>query len=141
MKKSLKNTIVKYNEIFNGNVLTLETAIVESFKLQLGMGTKKIVIGEELFLILKGLLETEKENGWLEEPEEEEDEKEDTNDVPIKEIPVNEALADREKTIDDLSEQIKTVIKGQDNQVRDVVTAIIDNQEIAYERAESSFFA
>jgi len=142
-KKAL-GAVIKYNEIFNGNVLTLETAIVESFKMQLALGYKEITIGEELFVIIKGLLETEKKAGWLEEPDSEEEEKEtkenekDEEKVPLKEIPVNAALADREKAIDDLTEQIKTVIKGQDGQVRDVVTAIIDNQEIAYDQNEEN---
>ena len=130
-KKSIA-TLLHLCEKAKGNIMMIDAAIMESFKLQLNAGVKKINIGDETIVILHGIMDKEMGSVFGEEAE---DEEEDTNDIP-KDMDVTDAIADKEKAIDDLSNKIKEIIKGQDNQVRDLATAIIDNQEIAHDPKE-----
>lgn len=121
-------TMIKYCDIFNGNIMHINTAIMEDFKEQLHRGNHKIVIGKDSFAILKGILEAEKENGWIKDaPNNEVIEEENEEDEEDK----SEALRRKNKLIQDISSKIKETIKGQDSQVKSIVKTLIDNQEYA----------
>ena len=117
----------------HGHIVMIDTAIMESFKLQLSAGVKDIVIGNETLGILRGILGNEVD--MPDEDEEEIEEENDSNDIP-QTMHVSDVIQDKEKAIDDLTETIKEIIKGQDDQVKDIATAIIDNQEIAHDPNE-----
>ncbi len=120
----------------HGNIVMIDTAIMESFKLQFRAGVKDIIIGNETLGILRGIMgDDEPEDEYNEEEEEELEDNNDNNNYQPS-MTVSDAIQDKEKAIDDLSEKIKEIIKGQDDQVKDIATAIIDNQEIAHDPKE-----
>ena len=121
--------IIKYNDTFGGNLLYIDSAIMDSFKYQLQRGYKHITIGRETFAFLKAILEREKAKGMISQAptnDIEEDEAEEETSVEAK------SLAEKEEKIRQISEEIKKTIKGQDKQVHEIITAIMKNQDYAH---------
>ena len=131
-KKALA-ALIKLNEVFDGNLLSIETAIMESFKSQLTSGAKKIVLGDEMIVILKDILSDEEAKEMFNpefDPDIDEEEGE-KNDSPL-----NKSLLEKEEQVEKITTEIKKIIKGQDAQVKSLVEDIMDNQETAYDEDE-----
>ncbi len=114
--------MIKYCELFHGNLMMLDAAIMESFKLQLNGRYKKIVIGEEALKILQGIVASETHNTWLEDDQEEENDYE--------EAPELEESED-EDMVDVVTNEITKTIRAQDKQVRRIVKTVLKNMQYA----------
>ncbi len=122
--------MIKVCEAFNGNLMMIDAAILESFKEQMSKGYKRITIGEESFKILKDILDNESQNTWLEQAPDNvapmHDLVED-KDSEIEEVEVDES----EDLVDTVTNEITKTIRAQDKQVRRVVKIILKNMQYA----------
>ena len=134
VNKKVLGLMIKYSELFNGNIMMISASIMDCFKDQLQAGFKKIIIGEEALAYLKGFIESETKNTWIEQAPENKmmmKDSEDTNDAPSELDDKKRSLKEKEELVKSITDQIKLTIKGQDSQVKSIVKTVVDNQEYA----------
>ena len=113
--------MIKYCELFHGNLMMIDAAIMECFKLQLHGRYKKIVIGEEALEILKGIIASENRTLIEDAPENEYD------DEAEEELELDED----EDMVEKVTNEITKTIRAQDKQVKRIVKIVLKNMQYA----------